>query len=104
MNKFQKTYYTYILFNRRNGTLYTGVTNNLIRRLNEHKNGIHEGFSKKYDVSKLGYYEEYNDIRLAIQREKQIKAGNRQKKIQLIQNFNPLWKDLFESFVKSQNL
>jgi len=86
--------YIYILFNKRNGTLYTGVTSDLKKRVYEHKNKLIEGFTSKYDVDKLGYYEEYNDIKNAIEREKQIKAGNRKKKIALIESMNPCWKDL----------
>ncbi len=86
--------YIYILFNKRNGTLYTGVTSDLKKRVYEHKNKIHDGFTSKYDVNKLGYYEEYNDIKNAIEREKQIKAGSRKKKITLIESMNAGWKDL----------
>ena len=86
--------YIYILFNKRNGTLYTGVTSDLKKRLYEHKNKLYDGFTSKYDVNKLGYYEEYNDIKQAIEREKQIKAGSRKKKIILIESMNYEWKDL----------
>ena len=86
--------YIYILFNKRNGTLYTGVTSDLKNRVYEHKNKVFEGFTSKYDVNKLGYYEEYNDIKQAIEREKQIKAGSRKKKIILIESMNSEWKDL----------
>ena len=88
--------YIYILFNKQNGTLYTGVTSDLLQRVWEHKNKIHEGFTSKYGVDKLGYYEEYNDIKDAITREKQIKAGSRKKKIELIEKMNPLWEDLYD--------
>jgi putative endonuclease len=91
--------YTYILFNKRNGTLYTGVTSDLSKRVYEHKNKLADGFTKKYNVDKLGYYEQYNDILQAIEREKQIKAGSRKKKIQLIENDNPEWKDLYEDII-----
>ena len=91
-----KQYYVYILFNKKNGTLYTGVTSNLKKRIYEHKNGIYEGFSKKYNIDKLGYYEIYSDINVAINREKQIKDGSRVKKLQLIEQKNPEWEDLFE--------
>jgi len=90
-----KKYYVYILFNKRNGTLYTGVTNNLKRRIEEHKNKSIKGFTSQYNIDKLGYFEEFNDIQLAIAREKQIKAGNRKKKLQLIESLNPNWDDLF---------
>ena len=86
--------YIYILFNKRNGTLYTGVTSNLKKRVYEHKNKTYDGFTSKYNVNKLGYYEEYNDIKNAIAREKQIKAGSRKKKIALIESSNAGWKDL----------
>jgi len=86
--------FIYILFNKKNGTLYTGVTSNLKKRLYEHKNHIYKGFTVKYDVTQLGYYEEYNDIKNAIEREKQIKAGSRQKKVMLIESMNPKWEDL----------
>ena len=77
--------YVYILFNKKNGTLYTGVTSNLKKRMYEHKNKIFKGFTEKYCVDKLGYYEILNDIKQAIEREKQIKAGSRMKKIMLIE-------------------
>ena len=67
-----KSYYVYILFSQRNGTLYTGITNDLIRRVYEHKNKLIEGFTAKYNTDKLGYYEIYNDVEEAIKREKQI--------------------------------
>ena len=86
--------YIYILFNKRNGTLYTGVTSDLKKRLYEHKNKVFDSFTSKYDVNKLGYYEEYNDIKAAIEREKQIKAGSRKKKLSLIESMNSEWKDL----------
>ena len=88
--------YIYILFNKRNGTLYTGVTSDLKKRVYQHKNKIIEGFTSKYDVDKLAYYEEYTDIKNAIEREKQIKAGSRKKKIALIESKNAEWKDLAE--------
>ena len=94
-----KQSYVYILFNKRNGTLYTGVTSNLIRRVYEHKNKLTEGFTKKYAVDKLGYYEVHNLITSAIEREKKIKGGSRKKKIELIESMNPDWNDLYESIV-----
>ena len=94
MNK-EKHSYIYILFNKRNGTLYTGVTSNLMKRIYEHKQKIVEGFTKKYSVDKLGYYEVYDDIESAILREKQIKAGSRKNKIKMIESINPEWKDLY---------
>ena len=86
--------YIYILFNKRNGTLYTGVTSDLKKRIYEHKNKVYDSFTSKYDVNKLGYFEEYNDIKQAFEREKQIKAGSRKKKILLIESINDEWKDL----------
>ena len=87
--------YAYILFSKRNGSLYTGVTSNLMRRIQEHKLKIRDGFTQKYNVDKLGYYEMYEDIRDAIVREKQIKAGSRKNKISLIERMNPKWEDLY---------
>ena len=88
-------YYVYILTNSRNKVLYTGVTNNLVRRCHEHKNGLIKGFTKKYNVSKLVYFEVFNHIETAIKREKQIKTITRAKKECLINDFNPEWKELF---------
>ena len=90
-----KTYYVYILTNKTNSVLYTGVTNDLIRRLYEHKSKTDKkSFTVKYNVTKLVYFETTNSIESAIFREKQIKAGSRQKKIDLINSFNPSWKEL----------
>lgn len=91
--------YVYILFNKKNGTLYIGVTSNLIKRIYEHKNKLADGFTKKYDVNKLGYYEICDDITTAIKREKQLKAGNRRKKIDLIEKNNPEWNDLYHEIL-----
>jgi len=93
------TYYVYILTSKRNGTLYIGVTNNLIKRVYEHKNDIINGFTKKYHVHKLVYYEQTNDINSAIQREKQLKKWRRQWKIDLIEKNNPNWNDLYKVLV-----
>ncbi len=90
-----KRYYIYIITNINNTVLYTGVTNNLIRRIQEHKEGLIKGFTSKYKVNKLVYYEEFGDISSALFREKQIKAGSRIKKINLIRSINPEWNDLF---------
>ena len=92
-----KKSYIYILFNAPAGILYTGVTSDLKKRVWEHKNKITGGFTAKYNVNKLGYYEEYNDIKDAITREKQIKGGSRKKKLELINSMNPEWNDLYES-------
>ena len=88
--------YVYILSNKRNGTLYVGVTSNLVKRIFEHKEKVVSGFSAKYNLDLLVYYEERWSIEEAIQREKQLKAGNRKKKLSLIQSINPDWKDLSE--------
>jgi len=89
------TYYVYILTNRNNTVLYTGVTNDLDRRVEEHRSPANHGFTARYRVHKLVYYEEYDDIEEAILREKQIKGGSRQKKIDLINEMNPKWEELF---------
>ena len=91
-----KQYFVYILTNRKRGVLYVGVTNDLIRRSIEHKFGEETGFTKHYNVNKLVYYQETNDINEAIKREKRIKKWNRDWKIRLIEEFNPEWKDLAE--------
>jgi putative endonuclease len=87
--------FVYIMANRKNGTLYIGVTAHLFRRNFEHKNDVIEGFTKKYGIHKLVYYEEYDDIRNAIHREKCLKEWKRSWKIQLIESTNPCWKDLY---------
>lgn len=89
-----KYYYVYILTNKNHYVLYTGVTNNLERRLWEHKNGVNNSFVKKYNCNKLVYYEYSESINDAISREKQIKGGSRRKKLDLINRFNPQWLDL----------
>ena len=94
-----KEYYVYIMTNTHNTVLYTGVTNNLARRVYEHKNGLGSVFVKKYNVHKLVFYEQGNDVNAVIAREKQIKGGSRQKKIDLINKMNPEWKDLFEEII-----
>ena len=91
----EKHYYVYILTNKHNKVLYTGVTNNLQRRVYEHREKLIEGFTKKYNVDKLVYYEETESIEAAILREKQIKGGSRQKKLDLIEGMNPGWRDLY---------
>ncbi len=92
-----KQYYVYIMTNR-SKTLYTGVTNDLMRRIYEHKNKMVEGFTKKYNITRLVYFEETNDIQSAITREKQIKGWVRIKKITLIESVNPKWEDLSEGW------
>lgn len=91
-----RQYCVYIMTNAHHTVLYTGVTNNLARRVYEHKNGLGSAFVKKYNVHKLVYYEIGNDARATIAREKQIKGGSRKKKIDLINSMNPDWKDLYE--------
>jgi putative endonuclease len=91
--------FIYIMTNHTNTTLYVGVTNNIVRRVYEHKNKVIEGFTKRYNITKLVYYEVFDDITEAIKREKQIKAGSRQKKIDLINGFNENWTDLYDSIV-----
>jgi putative endonuclease len=93
----QKLYYVYMLASRRNGTLYTGVSNDLARRGWEHKQGLADGFTKKHHVYMLVWYETHTDITEAIAREKQIKGWNRAWKIKLIEEHNSGWNDLFES-------
>lgn len=96
------TYYVYILASKRNGTLYIGVTNNLERRLYEHKNNLVEGFTKKYSVHDLVYFEEVNDVNAALQREKQLKRWTRKWKIDLIEKENPDWNDLSRDWFSAQ--
>ena len=91
-----KQCYVYIMTNKNNSVIYTGMTNNLIRRVYEHKEKMIDGFTKKYNCTKLVYYEIFNDPYNAIAREKQIKAGSRKKKIDLINAVNPEWKDLYD--------
>ncbi len=90
----QEQFYIYIMTNQYNTTLYTGVTNDLKRRVMQHKQEVVEGFTKRYHVHKLVYYEITDSIKVAIAREKQIKAGSRQKKLDLINGLNKEWKDL----------
>lgn len=89
-------YYVYILATKRNGTFYTGVTNDLVRRVYEHKNGLAEGFTKKYGIKQLVYYEVFGDVELAIQREKLIKKWRRSIKMEAIERQNPEWRDLYD--------
>ena len=98
------TYYVYILTNQSNNVLYVGVTNNLERRMLEHKLGKNGGFSQKYNCNKLIYFEEYQWIEEAIAREKQIKGGSRLKKIDLINSINPNWNDQSKEWFTDQDL
>lgn len=91
-------YYVYILANWNNTVIYTGVTNNLERRVYEHKNKLIDGFTKKYNVGKLVYYVVTTDVKSAIEREKQIKGWTRQKKNDLIATMNPTWEDLADKW------
>lgn len=92
----QTKYYTYILASQRNGTLYIGMTNNLRRRIVEHKEKRHPGFTQRYNVDRLVYFEEFADPRYAIEREKVLKGWLRKKKLTLIESVNPNWIDLAE--------
>ncbi len=92
----ENTYFLYIMTNKTNTGLYTGITNNLKRRVYEHKEKIIHGFTARYNVTKLVYYEIFRDVRDAITREKQIKGGSRSKKINLIKNINADWEDLYD--------
>lgn len=90
-----KDYYVYMMASKKNGTLYTGMTNNLIRRVYDHKNVLMEGFTKKYGVKLLVWYEHTNEVEQAIKREKNIQAWKRDWKLRLIEEFNPDWNDLY---------
>ncbi|MBI5598224.1 MAG: GIY-YIG nuclease family protein [Deltaproteobacteria bacterium] len=92
----ERQYYVYIMANKWNTVLYTGVTNDLKRRVYEHKEKLVEGFTRKYNVNKLVYYEVFHDVENAILREKQIKGGSRARKIALIEGGNGAWKDLYD--------
>ncbi len=94
-----KTYYIYIMASKRNGTLYIGVTNDIVKRVYEHKNNLIDGFTSKYSVHNLVYYEQFDNIESAIRREKQLKKWNRKWKLELIEKVNPSWKDLYEDLL-----
>ncbi len=94
-----KQYYTYILASKKNGTLYIGVTSNLIKRTYEHKKHVEPGFTQKYNVHKLVYYEVYEEIYDAIEREKCLKRWKREWKIKLIEKSNPDWDDLYNGII-----
>ena len=98
----ENQYYIYILARKRNGTLYIGMTNNLQKRLYEHKNKIVPGFSQKYNIDKLVYFEITSDVKSAIAREKQLKKWNRKWKLELIDKSNPQWNDLSEDWIPIQ--
>ena len=92
----QNQYYVYILFNNKYGSLYVGITNDLKRRIYEHKQKFIKGFTARYGIDKLGYFEMTDSVESAILREKQLKAGNRKHKIDLIESINPSWRDLYD--------
>ncbi len=94
----QKSYYVYLMTNIHNSVLYLGVTNNLIRRVYEHKNKLFEGFTSRYNIQKLVYFEETGEVQDAITRVKQIKKWRRQKKNDLVESMNPEWNDLSEGW------
>ena len=94
-----KVYFVYIMTNKWNTVLYTGITNNIIRRVAEHRDGAVEGFTKKYNITKLVYFEEFGDVGEAIDREKEIKGWLRKKKVALIVKVNPYFKDIFEDII-----
>ena len=94
-----KVYFVYIITNKQHSVLYTGVTNNLIKRVHGHKNKVVKGFSEIYNVNKLVYYEVFESIETAITREKQIKAGRRKRKLELINKFNKEWNDLYDEIL-----
>jgi putative endonuclease len=95
----ERRYFAYILTNRHHTVLYTGVTNDLLRRVYEHRTKAVPGFTSRYNVDKLVFYEEADEAQAAIIREKQIKAGSRQKKIALIEEMNSAWRDLYPDLV-----
>ena len=92
-------YYVYILAGKRNGTLYVGVTNDLVRRVWEHKEGVVKGFTKKYDVKRLVYFEMFDQVDFALHREKTLKHYIREWKINLIEKDNPDWRDLYDDLL-----
>ena len=94
------SYYVYILASDIGGTLYIGVTNNLVRRVYEHKSGDIDGFTKQYGVKRLIHFESYDDIEIAIRREKRLKKWNRKWKIRLVEENNPNWSDLYPTIAK----
>jgi len=94
-----KISYVYFLTNKNNAVIYIGVTSDLMKRIYQHKNKLHKGFASRYNCNKLVYFEEFNTIQLAIEREKQLKSGNRKRKESLIVNCNPNWNDLSENWI-----
>ena len=100
----EKVYYVYIVASKRNGTLYTGISNDLVRRVMEHKEKIIKGFTSKYGVDKLVYYESHSDVKEAIRRESNIKAWKRKWKLELIEKENKEWKDLFYDLIDEKDI
>lgn len=98
-NPDMKQYYVYILASQKNGTLYIGVTNDLLRRIFEHREGLVSGFTQRYKIHHLVYFETTDNIESAILREKQLKGGSRKKKLTLIETNNPDWSDLYDSLL-----
>ena len=94
----EKDFYVYVVVNRYNNVMYIGVTNNLVRRMYEHKAGLVDGFTKRYNINKLVYFEETGDVMAAISREKEIKKWRRERKNTLIESGNPEWKDLCDEW------
>ena len=90
----ERQYFVYLLTNEGNGVLYVGMTNDLLRRIDEHRRGLTPGFTSRYRLRKLVYYEMHSTALDAITREKQLKAGSRKKKLEIIESMNPTWKDL----------
>ncbi len=95
----RKSYYVYILANKRNTVLYVGVSEDIVKRVWQHKNKVVKGFTKKYNVDKLIYYEIYENPEEAIKREKQLKGGSRTDKVMFINKMNPEWRDLYEDLI-----
>ena len=100
----EKEFFVYILASKKYGTLYTGITSNLVKRVSEHKEGLADGFTKRYDVKTLVYYERHTAAESAITREKQIKEWKRLWKIEMIEKTNPGWDDLYRSLARRVNL
>ena len=95
----EKNYYTYILASQKNGKLYVGITSDLVKRLYEHREGIMDGYTKENSIKRLVYFETFGDVELAIKREKRLKKYNRQWKINLIEENNPNWNDLWADII-----
>lgn len=94
-----KKYYIYMMTNSGNTVIYTGVTGNLIQRVYQHREKMCDGFTRRYNIVKLVYYEAFKDVKDAITREKQLKGGSRKRKVELITAFNPDWQDLYETIL-----